>query len=81
MPNYFDKPSHWRMRADMARTVAAGMQDAEAQRILYNVAADYDKMAARLELEARDQAARSAAAPAAADMSGRLLELQRKYSR
>jgi hypothetical protein len=83
MAGYFDKPHHWRMRADMTRTIAAGMDDAEASKILLAVAADYDRMAQRLEAEvgaARGRRA-DAAVPTtdAANIQDRLVQLKRKW--
>lgn len=52
MTDYFAKPEHWRMRADMTRTIALGMTGG-GKDILLQIANDYDKMALRMESEIR----------------------------
>jgi hypothetical protein len=83
MAGYFDKPDHWRMRADMTRTIAAGMMDTEAKKILLDVAADYERMARRLEadgaLTRRRRVALVETSRGDTDLQYKLRELQRKY--
>lgn len=69
MTGYFDKPMHWRMRADMTRTIAEGMPDA-GRRILLDIAQSYEQMATALEA---DQAQQHGVA------SERLTELQKRW--
>jgi hypothetical protein len=51
MPSYFNRPTHWRVQAEMTRTIAKDMRGPERQ-ILYGIASDYDKMALQLESSA-----------------------------
>ena len=42
--------AYWRKRAEESRLIAEGMRDPEAKRMLLNIAAGYDHLAARAEL-------------------------------
>ena len=42
-------PSHWRDRAEEARRIAEDMADKEAQRMMLNIAAGYDRLAQHAE--------------------------------
>jgi hypothetical protein len=44
---HFNDPTHWRDRADEARAVADPLTDPEARRMMFEIAADYDKLATR----------------------------------
>jgi hypothetical protein len=49
-------PKHWRARAGEARRLAAEMQDEVSKQMMLGVAADYDGLAERAELRAKDNA-------------------------
>jgi hypothetical protein len=48
MPDRFPA-SHWRERAEEARTLAEQMEDADARRTMLDIANSYDNLAARAE--------------------------------
>jgi hypothetical protein len=45
----FNDPKHWRERAEEARAHADRMSDAEAKRMMLEIAEDYEKLARRAE--------------------------------
>jgi hypothetical protein len=45
----FNDPSHWRERAQEARTHAQQMTDPEAKRMMLAIAEDYEKLARRAQ--------------------------------
>jgi hypothetical protein len=49
-------PKHWRARAGEARRLAAEMPDEVSRQMMLGVAADYDRLAERAELRAKDNA-------------------------
>lgn len=79
MGNYFDKPQHWRTRAEMTRSIANGMQGEQAN-ILKRIADDYERIARRLEMELKT-ARRRDLRPKPADVKNQIVELQRKWNR
>lgn len=86
MADYFDKPQHWRMRAEMNRTIAAGMMNLNIRKLLLSTADQYDKMAQQLEGESIKQPVprvikREISPARVDDMTERLRELQRKFQR
>lgn len=84
MTSYFYKPTHWLMRAEMTRTIADGMDSAEAKDILQRIAQDYERMARRMENEAKQQSRlvrQGPPPPRSDDMDARLAALQRKFQR
>ena len=54
MPFRFN-PNHWRQRAAQMRALALETADAEAAAIMLKLAEEYDKLADRAEIRARDQ--------------------------
>jgi hypothetical protein len=42
-----DDPEHWLSRAEEIRTIAEFMNDPEARRIMFDIAAGYDRLAER----------------------------------
>jgi hypothetical protein len=79
MPSYFSKPNHWRLQADMTRTIAKGMHGMERQ-ILDGIANDYDKMAAQLETDDK-HVVKQLASRQQVDIGDSLVALQKKWSR
>jgi len=52
MPNQSHKePKHWRNRAAEMRTLAEEMDDAETQAAMLKLAGEYEKLAARAEMQ------------------------------
>ena len=47
-------PNHWRERAAQMRALAVDTQDDEAAALMLKLAEDYDKLADRTEIRARD---------------------------
>ncbi len=45
MTSHFNDPAYWLARGKEIRTIAEGLKDLTARRILLGVAADYDKLA------------------------------------
>jgi hypothetical protein len=45
MPALLDKPERWRKRAEQTRTIAAGMRDTEAKRVMLSLAKSYEELA------------------------------------
>jgi len=54
-----DDPNYWRSRADEARAIADQLNDTDAKRTMLDIAAGYERMAAR----AANRAALKAASP------------------
>ena len=54
--NFIWDPSHWRFRAEEARTVADQMNHEEARAIMRRIAMDYDRLAKLAEQQLIDQA-------------------------
>ena len=52
MPTTFGTPEHWQERADKARAMADGIQDAEAKRAMLAIAENYERIAKRAEARA-----------------------------
>jgi hypothetical protein len=46
---HIDDPTHWRGRAAEARAVAEKMTDSASQKMMLNIAADYDRLAEHTE--------------------------------
>lgn len=47
METLLDDPEHWLSRAEEIRTIAEFMNDPEASRIMFDIAAGYDRLAER----------------------------------
>jgi hypothetical protein len=82
--SYFDRPDHWRMRAEMTRTIADGMGDGDARRILYGIAQEYERMAQALEQGLQQllkaEARSGKVSEADSSMPERIAALQRKWN-
>jgi len=57
MSDLLDKAKQWRKRAEEARTIADGMRNHEAKRIMLNFAASYEALAKRAEQRGADHEA------------------------
>jgi hypothetical protein len=47
--SYLDDPEHWRFRAQEARAMAQHITDPASKQMMFDVAADYERLAARAE--------------------------------
>jgi hypothetical protein len=84
MPSYFNKPVHWRLQADMTRTIASGMHG-EERKILIGIANEYEKMALQVESDAIAMEQRALRGPRPQQrqpvaIEERLVALQRKWN-
>ena len=59
--HFINDPAHWRQRAEEMRVLADDMKDSETKAIMFRLAADYDKLAARAAKRADGAAATEAA--------------------
>ena len=55
--SHINDPKHWRYRAEEARAMAESMTNPEAEQLMLNVAADYERLAKRAEDRAGGNAA------------------------
>ena len=46
----YNDAKHWRERAEEARRIAAELTDPESRKLMFKVAADYDRLAERAEI-------------------------------
>jgi len=53
--NFIWDPTHWRFRAEEARTVADQMNHEEARTVIRRIAMDYDRLAKLAEEQLADQ--------------------------
>ena len=53
--NFILDPTHWRFRAEEARTIADQMTHEEARTIMRHIANDYDRLAKLAEEQLADQ--------------------------
>jgi hypothetical protein len=51
--SFINDPEHWRKRAEEARDLANQMNDETSKQTMLNIAADYDRLAERVEARAR----------------------------
>jgi hypothetical protein len=51
----FQRPDHWRQRAEEIRAIADSMKDATAQKMLFKIATDYETLAVRAEIRLLDE--------------------------
>ena len=57
--NFILDPTHWRFRAEEARTIADQMNHEEARTIIRRIANDYDRLAKVAEGQLADQEKRA----------------------
>lgn len=59
-PSLYNKPEHWRRRAQQMRFVAQAIADAKSRAIMLKIAEDYEKLAERAEIRTDDWASKVA---------------------
>jgi hypothetical protein len=55
MTKHFNDPAHWRSRAEEARAIAERLEIADAKRMMYEIASDYEYLAERAERRLADE--------------------------